>query len=160
MSNNHVIPSDQLTIVKSTAPAIQANSLEIAARLYERLFENHPETQAFFANTSPGQAQRLADALVSYTENIDDLTPIEPVVKAIARRHVRAGVLPEHYDIVGTELLGSVVDVLGDLSTEVLDAWAAAYQVLADLFIDIERKLMQDVSTPAAEGPDNTPEAD
>ncbi len=153
MSNKAAITSEQLSTVKATAPAIKANSLAIASRLYERLFENHPETRAFFADTPPGQAQRLADALVAYSENIDDLSPIEPVVKAIAKKHVRAGVLPAHYDIVGTELLGAVVDVLGDLSLDVLDAWAAAYQMLADIFIEVEAGMVQAVGSPTPDVP-------
>lgn len=141
MSETSIIPEDQLALVKATAPAVVENSLAISARLYERLFENHPETKAFFADTSPGQAQRLADALVAYCENIDDLSPIEPVVKAIARKHVAVGVQPAHYDVVGAELLAAVVDILGELPTDVVDAWAAAYQALADVFIGIETAL-------------------
>ncbi len=141
--SDSIIPEDQLAIVKSTAPAVQQNSVAITTRFYDRLFENHPETKAFFVNTSPGQAVRLADALVAYTENIDDLSPIVPVVKAIGRKHVAAGVKPEHYEVVGTELLGAVVDVLGELPDEVVDAWAAAYQALADILITVEMELIE-----------------
>lgn len=146
--SDSVIRLDHMAIVKETAPTVQDNSLAITSRFYERLFENHPETRAFFANTSPGQAQRLADALVAYTENIDDLSPIVPVVRAIAKKHVAAGVEPAHYEIVGEELLGAVVDVLGDLPPEVIDAWAAAYAALADIFITTEADLMA-AATPA-----------
>lgn len=136
-----IIPTAQLDVVKATAPVVQANSLAITTRFYERLFANHPATEAFFANTAPGQAQRLADALVAYTENIDDLTPITPVVRAIAKKHVAAGVQPEHYEIVGTELLAAVVDVLGDLPDSVVEAWSAAYDALAAIFISVEAEL-------------------
>lgn len=146
MSDATIIPTGQLAIVKDTAPAVVENSVAITTRFYDRLFTNHPATKAFFADTSPGQAQRLADALVAYCQNIDDLSPIQTVVAAIARKHVAAGVQAEHYDVVGTELLGAVVDVLGDLPIEVIDAWAAAYRALADIFIGIEVELMAEVA--------------
>lgn len=138
-----IIPEHQLALVKATAPAVQENSVAITSRFYERLFENHPETKAFFANTAPGQADRLAGALVAYTENIDDLTPIKPVVQAIARKHVAAGVEPAHYEVVGTELLAAVVDVLGALPDDVVEAWAAAYGALADIFIGVEAEMAE-----------------
>lgn len=142
MTTTAALPPEQLALVKATAPAVQENSLTITTRFYQRLFENHPETKVFFADTSPGQARRLANALVAYTENIDDLSPITPVVQHIATKHVEAGVEPEHYTVVGEELLGAVVDVLGELPADVLDAWAAAYSALANIFIDIESSLV------------------
>ena len=141
MSDSPIIPIEQLELVKATGPAVQENSLATTSRFYDRLFESHPETKAFFATTTPGQAQRLADALVAYTENIDDLSPITPVVKAIAKKHVAAGVQPAHYGVLGQELLGAVVDVLGELPAEVLEAWGAAYGALADVFISVETEL-------------------
>jgi len=135
------LSDEQLAIVKSTAPAIRENSVEISERLYERLFENHPETKAFFVNTPAGQAERLAAALVAYTKSVDNLSALSGAVQTIAKKHVAAGVQPAHYDIVGTELLGAVVDVLGAIPDHVIDAWGAAYQVLADIFIEAEAQL-------------------
>ncbi|MCL4119645.1 UNVERIFIED_CONTAM: hypothetical protein GTU68_023330 [Idotea baltica] len=142
MTNSATLSPEHLALVKATARAVQENSLAITTRFYQRLFENHPETKPLFADTSPGQARRLANALVAYIENIDDISPIGPVVKRIAVKHVQAGVQPAHYDVVGQELLGAVVDVLGELPSDVLEAWAAAYSVLANAFIEAEASLM------------------
>jgi nitric oxide dioxygenase len=60
-------------------------------------------------------------------------------------------VLPEHYPIVGGYLLQAIGEVLGaDTATPaVIDAWAAAYQQLADLLIEAEASRYDTVaSTP------------
>lgn len=52
-------------------------------------------------------------------------------------------VLPEHYPIVGTCLLRAIREVLGEqiATDEVLEAWGAAYQQLADLLIEAEESV-------------------
>ncbi len=48
-------------------------------------------------------------------------------------------VKPEHYPIVGKNLLLAIKEVLGDAATdEVLNAWGEAYEVIAKIFIDVE----------------------
>lgn len=51
--------------------------------------------------------------------------------------------LPEHYPIVGTCLLRAIREVLGEqiATDEVLEAWGAAYQQLADLLIEAEESV-------------------
>lgn len=128
-------------IVKATKPVLEDHGLAITTRMYERLFVEHPETEALFSGAAPGQAERLAGAVLAYAENIDDVEALVPVVQGIATKHVAAGVEPAHYDIVGAALLGAMVDVLGGLETSVIDAWAAAYGYLANIFIDVEANL-------------------
>lgn len=49
---------------------------------------------------------------------------------------------PEHYPIVGKYLLLAMKDVLGDAATdEVIDAWGKAYNVIADVFINVEKEM-------------------
>ena len=64
------------------------------------------------------------------------------VVERIAHKHVSLGIRAEHYGIVGKHLLASIQEVLGDAATpELIDAWAAAYGALAELFIGVESSL-------------------
>lgn len=129
-------------IVKATTPVLQAKGVEITTRMYERLFSEHPETKAFFANTKDGQAERLANAVLAYAQNIDKLEALGPSVAAIAKKHVAVNVRPEHYPIVGTVLLAAMQDVLGEaMNAEIIDAWKEAYFFLADIFIDKEQEL-------------------
>ncbi|MFK7917605.1 MAG: globin domain-containing protein [Ilumatobacter sp.] len=135
------LSAETRAIIASTRPALESHGLAITTRMYERLFTEHPATEALFAGTAPGQPERLASAVLAYADNIDDLSPIEPVVAAIAAKHVAAGVGAEHYPVVGAALLGAMVDVLGELDTSITTAWAEAYGYLADIFISVEAGL-------------------
>lgn len=131
-----------IDIVKATAPVLQDKGVEITTRMYARMADEQPELKALFANTKDGQADRLAAAVLAYAQNIENLEALGPSVVAIAKKHVSAKVLPEHYPIVGGLLLAAMKDVLGDaLTDEVTQAWAEAYMFLADIFVDKEKEL-------------------
>jgi len=129
-------------IVKATAPVLQEKGVEITTRMYARMAEEQPNLKALFANTRDGQAERLASAVLAYSKNIDNLDALQASVEAIAKKHVGAKVLPEHYPLVGQLLLAAMQDVLGDaLDEPTLEAWAEAYTFLADVFIGKEKEL-------------------
>lgn len=72
-------------------------------------------------------------------------------MKQIAHKHRSLGIKPEHYPIVGENLLAAIKDVLGDAATdEIINAWAEAYGVIADAFISVEEGMYREAE--AAEG--------
>jgi nitric oxide dioxygenase len=138
---------DQKTIeiIKSTVPVLEKHGETITTRFYQMMFGNHPELLNIFnhANQKQGRQQKaLAGTVYAAAMYIDNLEAILPVVKQIAEKHRSLGILPEHYPIVGKHLLMAIKDVLGDAATdEIIDAWAQAYNVIADAFISIEAEL-------------------
>ena len=138
---------DQKTIdiVKSTVPALQAHGLEITKHFYQTMFTNNPEVKAFFdmnKQASGEQPKALAMTVLAAAQNIDNLGALLPAVQKIGKRHVEVGILPEHYPIVGQNLLIAIKDVLGDAATdEVIEAWGKAYGVIADIFIKVEQEI-------------------
>ncbi|KIW95667.1 uncharacterized protein Z519_04252 [Cladophialophora bantiana CBS 173.52] len=134
-------------IVKSTAPVLAEHGTAITSHFYKRMLGNHPELRNIFnsAHQSTGtQPAALASAVWAYAANIDNLGALTSAVSRIAHKHVSLGVTPEQYPIVGENLLASIKEVLGDaINQPILDAWAAAYQQLADIFIDVERDLYE-----------------
>jgi nitric oxide dioxygenase len=137
-----------IEIIKSTVPVLQVHGEAITSRFYEKLFQKHPELLNIFnhANQKKGRQQAaLANAVYAAAANIDKLETIIPVVKGIAHKHRSLGVKPEHYPVVGENLLFAIKDVLGDAATdEIINAWAEAYGVIADVFIGIERNMYSD----------------
>ncbi|WP_298285793.1 globin domain-containing protein [Novosphingobium sp.] len=130
------------TIVKSTAPLIEARGLEITTAMYKRLFQNE-DVKAMFdqaAQESGEQPRRLANAILAYAKNIDKLENLGPAVSRMVQRHVDCGVKAEHYPYVAEALLPAIRDVVGaDVATdEVLAAWGEAYWMLADILIAAE----------------------
>lgn len=134
-----------IEIVKSTVPVLEAHGEQITKRFYELMFSNHPELLNIFnhANQRQGrQSQALARAIYAAAANIDRLEDIMPVVKQIGHKHRALHIQPEHYPIVGKHLLLAIKDVLGDAATDdILEAWAEAYGVIADIFIQVERDM-------------------
>lgn len=136
-----------IRVIKSTVPVLEVHGTAITKRFYQMLFSNHPELLNVFnhANQKQGRQQAaLANAVYAAAANIDQLENIIPVVKQIAHKHRSLGIKAEHYPIVGQNLLAAIKDVLGDAATdEIIQAWAEAYGVIAQVFIDIESQMYE-----------------
>lgn len=131
-----------LALAAIFAITVADNAEAITTRMYEILFENHPETKALFADASPDQHKKLAAAVGAYAANIENLDVLGSALEKMAASHVRVGVQPEHYPLVGVSLLQAVKDVLADAaSDEVIAAWKEAYFYLADILIAREKEL-------------------
>ncbi len=133
------------SIVRATVPAIAAHGTQITAAMYERLFKND-EVRALFNQSNQGgdgrQTRALAQAILAYAQNIDNLAVLGPAVERIAHKHASLHILPEHYPHVANALLGAIKDVLGDAATDdVLNAWGEAYWFLAHILIGREAEL-------------------
>lgn len=137
-----MLTPEQIAIVKATVPALEAHGETITRTFYGSMFAAHPELLDIFnpANQKTGkQARSLAASVLAYARFIDQPQMLGDMVQRIAEKHVSLQVLPEQYPIVGKHLLGAIAEVLGDAATpEILDAWAAAYGVLADTLIKVE----------------------
>lgn len=134
-----------IDIIKSTVPALKAHGTEITSVFYKNMFEQNPEVKELFnmdKQKSGEQPKALAMSVLAAAQNIDNLEAIKPLVDKIGQVHCNCNVKPEHYPIVGKHLLGAIKQVLGDAATdEILDAWAQAYGVLADIFIGNEKAI-------------------
>ncbi|GER05709.1 flavohemoprotein [Iodidimonas muriae] len=144
--------SDQtIAIVKSTAPILATHGETLTRHFYQRMFSHNPEVRSFFnaANQSAGLQQRaLAGAICAYAANIDNLGALRDAVELIAQKHASLQIKPEHYPIVGENLLASIREVLGEGATdEVIDAWAQAYGFLADILINREAQIYRDLAS-------------
>lgn len=132
-------------IIKSTVPALKEHGLEITTVFYKTMFENNPEVKEMFnmnKQESLEQPKALAMTVLAAAENIDNLEVLLPAVKKIGQIHVNASVKAEHYPIVGENLLKAIKIVLGDAATdEILEAWGKAYEVIARIFIDVEKEI-------------------
>lgn len=138
---------DQKTIdiIKSTVPVLKVHGVDITTTFYKNMFEKNPEVKPLFdmgRQSSGEQPKALAMSILASAQNIDNLPAIMPVVNKIAERHCNSNVKPEHYPIVGKHLLDAIKEVLGDAATdEIIDAWGKTYGVLAEVFIDLEKKI-------------------
>ncbi len=140
-----MLSAETIAIVKSTAPILSEHGETLTKHFYKRMFSHNPEVAPFFnsANQTAGKQQRaLAGAITAYAANIDNLEVLGGAVELIAQKHASLMIKPEHYPIVGENLLASIREVLGAGATdEVINAWGEAYGFLADILIGREKQI-------------------
>lgn len=138
----------QKDIVKQTVPVLEQHGTQITSVFYQNMFAEHPELLDIFNKTNQTQGRQqtaLATAVLAAAKHIDNLSAILPHVTQISHKHRALQIKPEHYPIVGKHLLKAIKQVLGESATdEVIDAWAAAYGEIADVFISIEKQMYDD----------------
>ena len=139
-----------IATVKATAPVLAVHGYAIIQRFYERLFQAHPELKNLFnmRHQERGEQQRaLAGAVLAYATNVDNLAALTPAVARITHKHASLNVQAEQYGVVGQHLLAAIKEVLGEAATtDIVDAWAEAYQELADIFIQAEARLYEEAA--------------
>ncbi|MEW6373034.1 MAG: globin domain-containing protein [Pseudomonadota bacterium] len=131
--------------IDASVPVLREHGLAITTLFYKNMLGEHPELTRLFnmGNQARGaQQQSLASAVFAYAANIGTPEALGPVVKRIVHKHVSVGIRAEHYPIVGRHLLDAIAATLGDAATKpLLDAWAEAYNSLANLLISAEAEM-------------------
>lgn len=146
-----MLTTTQRDIIKATVPILETGGEALTTHFYRIMLDGYPEVRPLFnqANQANGaQPRALANAVLMYARNIDHLENLGPLASQIVNKHVALQILPEHYPIVGACLLRAIREVLGaETATDhVIDAWAAAYQQLADLLINAEHDVYQSIA--------------
>lgn len=137
----------QIDLVKATVPVLRENGVALTSYFYNRMLGNHPDLKETFNlahQRSGAQAQALAGAVLAYAENIEDPSVLAPVIELVAHKHVSLNIQSPDYNIVGENLLHSISEVLSiPMEDPLIDAWAAAYGQLAEVFIQTERRIYE-----------------
>ena len=116
---------------KSLAP----NGAMVGTIFYRRLFEIDPSLQPMFARvTMEDQIHKLVTMLDLVVHWLDLPERLVPVLKQLGERHAKYGVHDEHYTKVGTALLATLEEGLGDRFTpELRSAWTEAFVLISSL---------------------------
>lgn len=140
-----MLTQEEKGIILDTVPVLKEKGTEITSKFYNRMFNQHPELRNMFNQTNQKkgfQSTALAQSVLAAAVNIDDFTPIVPIVKEIGYKHCALDVRAEHYPIVGENLLAAIQDVVGiDETHPIIKTWAKAYEIIADAFISIEKDI-------------------
>ena len=140
-----MISSASRPYIDASVPVLRAHGLAITTAFYQNIFAELPALTNLFnmGNQANGaQQQSLASAVFAYAANIGNPGALGPVVERIVHKHVSVGIRAEHYPIVGRHLLGAIAQTLGAAATpQLLAAWDEAYNALANVFIEAEKKL-------------------
>lgn len=144
-----MLTQEEKTIISQTVPLLKDKGTEITSIFYPKMFKNHPELLNMFNQTNQQrgmQSTALAQAVMAAAMNIDNLNVIKPVIMPVVYKHCALQVYPEHYSIVGENLLAAIQDVTGLKDDDaVIQTWAKAYEEIADVFIQLEQEVYKNM---------------
>ena len=122
-------------LVTQSWKSLATNGADVGAIFYRRLFEIDPNLKPLFARVAmEDQTRKLVTMLDLVVHWLDVPERLVPVLKQLGERHTHYGVQDEHYGKVGTALLGTLEEGLGDQFTpEVRSAWTEAFMLISAL---------------------------
>ena len=125
--------SEQVKLVQGSFAKVLPIADTAADLFYTRLFELDPSLRRMFPTDMAEQKHKLMMTLKFAVNSLSRLAELVPAVQALGRRHAGYGVKNEHYNTVGTALIWTLEQGLGDAFTpEVKAAWVAVYTLLAN----------------------------
>ncbi len=124
-------------LVRESFAKVAPIAPQAAALFYGRLFELDPTLKPLFQGDMTEQGRKLMTMIGTAVANLNKLDAIVPAVQDLGRRHTSYGVQPQHYATVGSALLWTLGQGLGDAFTpQVEAAWTEVYTVLATVMQD------------------------
>lgn len=128
--------SEQINLVQSSFAAVRPIAATAAGLFYDRLFTLDPTLRPLFKGEWVQQGRMLMGMLHSAVNGLSNLSALEPVLRGLGARHVHYGVQDTDYATVGSALIWTLEEGLGDAFTPaVQDAWIAAYGLLSSVML-------------------------
>jgi hemoglobin-like flavoprotein len=134
-------------LLEDSFARIRPHGKDFASTFYKNLLTDYPELRPLFASTTmPDQEKKLMMTLVLVINNLRNLTYLTNILRDLGDRHVRYGINPEHYPMVGVTLVKTFESFLGsDWTPEVKQAWINGYGAIVDLMLagkDLESEVV------------------
>ena len=124
----------QIELVQKSFGEVKPIASAAAQLFYSRLFAMDPSLRPMFKGEMSKQGQMLMSMIGAAVGGLNNLETLAPVVRQLGARHVGYGVRTEHYATVGSALLWTLEQGLGEKFTpEVHEAWAEAYGLLSEV---------------------------
>ena len=137
---------EHIALVQRTFADVLPLADTAAALFYERLFTLDPALRVLFHSDMQEQGRKLMAVLQLAVAGLSRLEALLPMVQQLSVRHRSYGVKDAHYATVGTALLWTLQQGLGERFTpEVQAAWTSAYTLLADTMRAAAPEVVEDV---------------
>lgn len=128
------LSAHQITLVQTSFSKVSPIADTVASLFYSRLFKLDPSLESMFKGDIREQGRKLMQLLAFAVKSLDSLESLVPHVKALGQRHLNYGVSQAHYHTVGSALLWTLQQGLGEEFTpEVEGAWLTVYTLLVDV---------------------------
>ncbi|WP_428491096.1 globin family protein [Rhodopila sp.] len=123
---------EQKTLVRNSYAKISPDAPAVAALFYRRLFELDPNLRRLFKADMAEQGRKLMAMIGTAVANLDQIETIVPAVSQLGERHAGYGVKDADYETVGTALLWTLEQGLGEaFDPPAREAWTVCYGTLA-----------------------------
>jgi nitric oxide dioxygenase len=127
----------QIKLVQNSFAQVAPIATIAADLFYGRLFEIAPMVRRMFPQDMTEQKKKLMTMLGMVVSGLTKLDALVPAVRALGKRHAAYDVHEEHFAPVGSALLWTLEQGLGDdFTPEVKEAWATAYGILSKVMIE------------------------
>lgn len=128
----------QTDLLTTSFDLLKDRQEEFSNCFYQNLFTDYPQVKPLFAHTDmKEQAEKLFASLVLVVNNLTKSDVLTSALKSLGTRHIKYGVLPEQYPMVGSTLLKSMGIILGENWTDSMaEAWTEAYKAIAEIMLD------------------------
>jgi hemoglobin-like flavoprotein len=132
------LQATQLALIEYSFERIKPHRIGFTSEFYATLLSDFPEVKPLFAhNDIASQYEKLMDALVLIVGNLRSPTRVLASLRGLGARHVKYGVLPEYYPMMGKALLGTLATYLEDEWTqEMKQAWTEAYTAIVEVMLE------------------------
>ena len=128
---------EEKELVQTTWESVKPISETAADLFYNKLFELDPALKPLFKGDIKEQGKKLMQMIGVAVAGLDNLGELTPAVAALGKRHVGYGVTDSMYDTVGSALLWTLEQGLGDgFTPPVKSAWTTTYVTLATVMKD------------------------
>lgn len=127
--------AQQIQLVQQSFAKVKPIARPAAELFYNRLFSVDPALRPLFTGGDMAkQGQMLMSMIGAAVAGLSDLEKLSPVVRNLGARHAGYGVQPQDYVTVGSALIWTLEQGLGDdFTPDVREAWTEAYALLSQV---------------------------
>lgn len=127
--------------IKDSWGYVVAHSNELAQLFYPTLFQKYPNFKKLFSGDSATQSRKLAYSITVIITKLNKLEQIKNEVSALAKRHLRYGVLPSDFKPFGEIFIQTLGKVMKDKWNEDIEqAWIKVYTIISDAMTEIMKE--------------------
>lgn len=128
---------DTIHLVQQSWSKVVPIAPQAAALFYSTLFSLDPSLKPLFRGDMQEQGAKLVQMINAAVGKLNDLDRLIPTLQNLGRRHATYGVQHAHYETVGSALLSTLAQGLGDgFSDPIKAAWVSVYGIMAQVMMD------------------------
>jgi hemoglobin-like flavoprotein len=127
-----VMSPTQVNLVQESFRMIAPQLAEASRLFYDELFRLAPDIHALFPADMNGHKQKFTQMLGMLVKSLDRINLVSEEIISLGHRHMAYDIGEDNYETFGEALLSMLEKLLGpELTPQIRDAWAAAYDMLA-----------------------------